>query len=63
MASPTLLGDTQFGSGWSWSPAADTFKAFGGGEEFLRRERQWGPDACERYEAEKQDQQHAKVEK
>jgi hypothetical protein len=28
MASPTLLGDTQFGSGWSWSPAADTFKAF-----------------------------------
>jgi hypothetical protein len=42
---------------------SDTFKAFGGGEEFLRRERQWGPDACERYEAEKQDQQHAKAEK
>ena len=29
-----------------------TFRELGGGEEFLRRERQWGPDAWERYEAE-----------
>ncbi|MGD0629388.1 MAG: hypothetical protein ABR987_08540 [Terracidiphilus sp.] len=40
---------------------SDTFKALGGGEEFLRRERQWGPDAWERYETEKQ--QNAKAEK
>jgi hypothetical protein len=32
---------------------AETFKALGGGEEFLRREREWGPDVWERYEAEK----------
>jgi hypothetical protein len=32
---------------------AETFKALGGGEEFLRREREWGPDAWERYDAEK----------
>ncbi|MGO9340531.1 MAG: hypothetical protein ACLPY1_23915 [Terracidiphilus sp.] len=31
---------------------AETFKALGGGEEFLRREREWGPDAWERYQAE-----------
>ncbi len=31
---------------------AETFKALGGGEEFLRREREWGPDVWERYEAE-----------
>ena len=31
---------------------AETFKALGGGEEFLRREREWGADAWERYEAE-----------
>jgi hypothetical protein len=31
---------------------AETFKALGGGEEFLRREREWGPDAWERYETE-----------
>lgn len=29
---------------------AETFKALGGGEEFLRGERQWGPDGWERYE-------------
>jgi hypothetical protein len=27
-ANPTPLGSTQFGNGWSWSPAEDTFKAF-----------------------------------
>jgi hypothetical protein len=27
-AAPTRIGSTEFGSGWSWSPAADTFKAF-----------------------------------
>jgi hypothetical protein len=27
-AAPTRIGATNFGSGWSWSPAADTFKAF-----------------------------------
>lgn len=31
---------------------AETFKALGGGEEFLRREREWGPDVWERYETE-----------
>lgn len=34
---------------------ADTFKALGGGEEFLRREREWGPDVWERYEAEERE--------
>jgi hypothetical protein len=28
IAAPKVLGASQFGSGWSWSPAANTFKAF-----------------------------------
>jgi len=40
---------------------ADAFKQLGGGEEYLRREREWGPDAWERYEAEKLDQQKAAI--
>ncbi len=31
---------------------AETFKALGGGEEFLRHEREWGPDVWERYATE-----------
>jgi hypothetical protein len=31
---------------------AKEFKALGGGETFLKKERDWGPDAWERYEAE-----------
>jgi len=37
---------------------AETFEALGGGEEFLRREREWGPDVWERYETEKREQQN-----
>lgn len=33
---------------------SETFKALGGGEAFLQREREWGPDAWERYEIEQQ---------
>jgi hypothetical protein len=40
---------------------AETFKALGGGEEFLRREREWGPDAWERYESEKLAQEKAEA--
>ena len=40
---------------------AETFKARGGGEEFLRREREWGPDVWERYEAEKLERQSAEA--
>jgi hypothetical protein len=40
---------------------AETFKALGGGEEFLRREREWGPDVWERYETEKLEQQGAEA--
>jgi len=36
---------------------AETFRALGGGEEFLRRERQWGPDAWEDYERELRERQ------
>jgi hypothetical protein len=39
----------------------ETFKALGGGEEFLRREREWGPDAWERYEAEQRENARAKA--
>lgn len=42
---------------------AETFKALGGGEEFLRREREWGPDAWERYEVEKHEQQREEATK
>ena len=38
---------------------AETFKALGGGEAFLRREREWGPDAWERYEAESPERESA----
>jgi hypothetical protein len=38
---------------------AESFKALGGGEEFLRRERDWGPDAWERYEAEERERKKA----
>jgi len=30
----------------------DTFRQLGGGEAFLKAERNWGPDAWEKYEAE-----------
>jgi hypothetical protein len=40
---------------------SDTFKALGGGEEFLRREREWGSDAWETYEAEKLEQQRTEA--
>jgi len=35
---------------------AEAYKQFGGGEEYLMREREWGPDAWERYESEKLEQ-------
>lgn len=35
---------------------AEAFRQLGGGEEYLRREREWGPDAWEKYEAEKLEQ-------
>ncbi|MGD0547722.1 MAG: hypothetical protein ABR991_07810 [Terracidiphilus sp.] len=38
---------------------ADVFKQLGGGEEYLRRERDWGPDVWERYEAEVLEQRKA----
>jgi hypothetical protein len=38
---------------------AETFKALGGGEEFLRREREWGPDAWERYQTEELERKKA----
>jgi hypothetical protein len=40
---------------------AEEFKALGGGDAFLRKEREWGPDAWERYEAEKLERQEAKA--
>ncbi|MGA2537924.1 MAG: hypothetical protein ABSF53_18060 [Terracidiphilus sp.] len=42
---------------------AETFKALGGGEEFLRREREWGPDAWERYHAEELERKKVEKEK
>jgi hypothetical protein len=42
---------------------AEAFKQLGGGEEYLRRERDWGPDVWERYEAEKVEQQKAVTDK
>jgi hypothetical protein len=33
---------------------ADTFKELGGGEAYLRAERNWGPDAWEKYEQQEQ---------
>lgn len=41
----------------------ETFNSLGGGEVFLRREREWGPDAWERYEAEKLEQRNAEAAK
>jgi hypothetical protein len=38
---------------------AETFQKLGGGEEFLRREREWGPDAWEKY-GQKSHQKHEK---
>jgi hypothetical protein len=42
---------------------AGTFKALGGGEEFLRREREWGPDAWEKYQAEEHKRENAEAAK
>jgi hypothetical protein len=39
---------------------ADAYRQLGGGEEYLRRERKWGPDVWERYET--QQRMHKKVE-
>ena len=41
----------------------DTFRQLGGGEAFLKAERDWGPDAWEKYEAEiAEDREKGKVE-
>jgi len=37
---------------------AGTFNALESGEEFLRQERDWGPDAWERYEAEERERRN-----
>jgi len=37
----------------------ETFKALGGGEAFLKAEREWGPDAWERYQAEELERRNA----
>jgi hypothetical protein len=42
---------------------AEEFKALGGGEAFLRKEREWGPDVWERYEAEELERREAKAAK
>ena len=42
---------------------AEVYRQLGGGEEYLRRERDWGPDAWDRYDAEKREQEHAVTEK
>ncbi len=42
---------------------AETFKALGGGEEFLRRERKWGPDVWEIYKTESRNPQNAEAAK
>jgi hypothetical protein len=42
---------------------AETFRELGGGEEFLRQEREWGPDVWERYEAEQLERQKAEAAK
>lgn len=41
--------------------AAKTFRELGGGEEFLRREREWGPDAWERYTMENPESPGGKI--
>jgi len=40
---------------------AETFNALGSGEEFLRQERDWGPDAWERYEAEERERRNGEA--
>jgi hypothetical protein len=40
---------------------SDGFRALGGGEEFLRRERSWGADAWDRYEGEKRLRENAEA--
>lgn len=42
---------------------AKTFRKLGGGEEFLRREREWGPDAWEKLGQQGGDQHIAELEK
>jgi len=42
---------------------AETFKSLGGGEQFMKRERDWGPDAWERYEAEERERQRKEAAK
>ncbi|MGA3373285.1 MAG: hypothetical protein ABSC48_16135 [Terracidiphilus sp.] len=42
---------------------AETFRALGGGEEFLRQEREWGPDVWERYETESANLRNAETAK
>jgi hypothetical protein len=52
LASPVAALPSASGLMELYGLCAGTFKALGGGEEFLRREREWGPDAWERNEAE-----------
>lgn len=49
-ASTAKTGPSDEGLMALYGICAETFKALGGGEEFLRREREWGPDVWEKYE-------------
>jgi hypothetical protein len=40
---------------------AETFNALGGGEDFLRREREWSPDVWERYATEERERKSGKA--
>lgn len=57
--------DEAAGSGSSlmdlYGLCAETFNALGGGEDFLRREREWGPDVWERYETEERERKDGKA--
>jgi len=57
-AKPTVKGD---GLRSLYGIFEKEFKALGGGEAFLRKERDWGPDAWERYEAEERERQKENV--
>jgi hypothetical protein len=54
--SPPLKRPVQDGSGLEklYGIFKDVYAAFGGGEAYLKAEREWGPDVWERYELEKQ---------
>jgi hypothetical protein len=57
----TAAGSPSIGLLDLYGIGAETFRQLGGGEEYLRRERAWGPDVWELYSAEERERKKSEA--